>query len=52
MQPFQDAANGEEANKIYQDVQSQNLRLTFENDVYSKEFLEFVVKLLESVSKG
>ena len=50
VKPFQEAANGELANKIYKDVQSQNLLLTFENDVFSKEFLDFVVKLLKYVS--
>ena len=47
---YKDAANGERPNPIYQQVFEDNHSVSFENDVYSQEFFDFVLKIMKGVA--
>lgn len=46
MAPYREAATGEKANPIYQQVFEDNHNVGFENDIYSQEFFDFVMKIM------
>ena len=50
MVPYYDSAVGEKANPIYQQVFDDNHNVKFENDVYSQEFLSFVLNVLKAAA--
>jgi len=47
---YKDAANDERPNPIYQQVFEDNHSVNFENDVYSQEFFDFVLKIMKGVA--
>ena len=47
---YKDAANDEMPNPIYQQVFEDNHSVSFENDVYSQEFFDFVLKIMKGVA--
>lgn len=48
--PYYDTALGEKANPIYQQVFTDNHNVKFENDIYSQEFLDFVLNVLHAAA--
>lgn len=38
------------ANNIYKNVAEDNMKFTFESDIYSTEFFEFILQILQSVA--
>ena len=50
MIPYRSAADGEKPNPIYQQVFEDNHSVSFENDVYSQEFFDFVLKIMKGVA--
>lgn len=50
MCPYRSAADGELANDIYKKVSEDNNKFTFESDIYSSEFFEFILQILQSVA--
>lgn len=50
MCPYRSAADGELANEIYTKVAEDNRKFTFEGDIYSTEFFDFILKILQSVA--
>ena len=50
MTPYRSAADGELANDIYKKVFEDNSKFTFESDIYSTEFFEFILQILQSVA--
>ena len=50
MCPYRNAADGELANEIYRKVAEDNMKFTFESDIYSTEFFEFILQILQSVA--
>ena len=50
MMPYRKAAEGETANKIYKNVAEDNMKFTFESDIYSTEFFDFILQILNSVA--
>ena len=52
MSPYRSAADGELANQIYKKVADDNQRFTFESDIYSTEFFNFIMTILQSVADG
>ena len=52
MSPYRSAADGELANQIYKKVAEDNQRFTFESDIYSTEFFNFIMTILQSVADG
>mmetsp|Transcript_396 Transcript_396/g.574 ORF Transcript_396/g.574 Transcript_396/m.574 type:complete len:131 (-) Transcript_396:2204-2596(-) len=50
MSPYRSAANGELANSIYTKVAEDNQKFTFESDIYSTEFFNFIMRILQSVA--
>jgi len=51
MVPYAEGIDAEAPNKIYQDVNGDNAKLTFETDVYSPDFFQFLNDTLDSVKK-
>ena len=51
MLPYGTAAEGEVANDIYKKVAEDNMKFTFESDIYSTEFFEFILQILNSVAE-
>ena len=47
---YRSAADGEMANDIYKKVFEDNSKFTFESDIYSQEFFEFILQILQSVA--
>jgi hypothetical protein len=43
MTPYRKAADGEVANTIYTKVAEDNMKFTFESDIYSNEFFDFIL---------
>jgi len=43
MCPYRSAADGELANEIYMKVAEDNMKYTFESDIYSTEFFDFIL---------
>ena len=43
MCPYRRAADGELANDIYKKVADDNQKFTFEGDIYSTEFFDFIL---------
>lgn len=52
MREYRSAADGELANDIYKKVAEDNSKYTFESDIYSTEFFDFIMRILKSVSDG
>lgn len=52
MTPYRTAADGELANDIYKKVAEDNMKFTFESDIYSTEFFDFIMRILQSVAEG
>jgi len=52
MRPYRSAADGELANDIYKKVAEDNSKFTFESDIYSTEFFDFIMRILKSVADG
>ena len=52
MRPYRSAADGELANDIYKKVAEDNSKYTFESDIYSSEFFDFIMRILKSVADG
>ena len=52
MRPYRSAADGELANDIYKKVAEDNMKFTFESDIYSTEFFDFIMRILQSVAEG
>lgn len=52
MSPYRTAADGELANDIYTKVAEDNSKFTFESDIYSTEFFDFILQILQSVADG
>ena len=50
--PYRSAAEGETANAIYAKVAEDNDKFTFESDIYSTEFFNFIVRILKGVADG
>ena len=50
MSPYRSAADGELANDIYMKVAEDNMKFTFESDIYSTEFFKFILDILQSVA--
>lgn len=50
MMKYRNAADNETANDIYQKVAEDNMKFTFESDIYSTEFFEFILQILQSVA--
>ena len=50
MVPYYDSAVGEKANPIYQQVFEDNHNVKFENDIYSQEFFDFLLNVMEAAS--
>ena len=48
---YRDAADGEAANDIYTKVFDDNMKFTFESDIYSTEFFDFILQILQSVAE-
>ena len=48
--PFKNAADREKANSVYREVFDENLKFTFENEVYSHEFLDFVANSMSNLA--
>ena len=48
--PYRTAAEGEVANDIYKKVADDNMKFTFESDIYSTEFFDFILQILMSVA--
>ena len=40
---YRKAADGEKANEIYKKVFEDNMKYTFESDIYSTEFFDFIL---------
>ena len=51
MVPYRESANNEDPNPIYNRVFETNRKLAFESDIYSQEFLSFLLQVLTSVSE-
>lgn len=51
MSPYRNAADGETANDIYTKVFDDNMKFTFESDIYSTEFFDFILQILQSVAE-
>lgn len=51
MLPYRTAAEGEVANEIYTKVAEDNMKFTFESDIYSTEFFDFILQILNSVAE-
>lgn len=47
---YRTAADGEFANDIYKKVSEDNMKFTFESDIYSTEFFDFILQILQSVA--
>lgn len=47
---YRQAADGEQANEIYKKVFEDNMKFTFESDIYSTEFFDFILQILQSVA--
>lgn len=52
MTKYRTAADGELANDIYKKVAEDNMKFTFESDIYSTEFFDFILQILQSVAEG
>mmetsp|Transcript_18346 Transcript_18346/g.24530 ORF Transcript_18346/g.24530 Transcript_18346/m.24530 type:complete len:320 (+) Transcript_18346:2495-3454(+) len=52
MSPYRSAADGELANDIYRKVAEDNMKFTFESDIFSTEFFDFIMRILQSVGEG
>jgi len=52
MTSYRQSANGELANDIYRKVAEDNMKFTFESDIYSTEFFDFILQILQSVAHG
>ena len=52
MTPYRKAADGEVANTIYTKVAEDNMKFTFESDIYSNEFFDFILQILRTVSES
>ena len=50
MVKYRTAADGESANDIYKKVFEDNMKFTFESDIYSTEFFDFILQILQSVA--
>ena len=49
---YRDAAIGEKANAIYQQVFEDNHSVKFENDIYSQEFFDFVLSVMKAAAQS
>jgi len=47
---YRQGIDGEKPSEIYTKVYEDNKKFTFENDIYSQEFFEFIKKILENVA--
>jgi len=50
MVEYRSSADGEHANDIYKRVFEDNMKFTFESDIYSTEFFDFILQILQSVA--
>ena len=50
MEGYRTASVGETANEIYKKVFEDNMKFTFESDIYSAEFFDFILSILNSVA--
>ena len=48
---YREGADNEAPNDIYKKVFEDNKKFTFENDIYSQEFFDFILQILSSVAK-
>lgn len=48
--PYRDAAKGEKAIPCYQQVFEDNHNVNFENDIYSQEFFDFILKIMKGIA--
>ena len=51
MEGYRTASVGETANEIYKKVFEDNMKFTFESDIYSAEFFDFILSILNSVAQ-
>lgn len=47
---YKDGVSNEAPNKIYQQVYEDNAKFTFENDIYSQEFFNFIKEILLNIA--
>jgi hypothetical protein len=47
---YREGVDGEKPSEIYTKVYDDNKKFTFENDIYSQEFFDFIKKILENVA--
>ena len=52
MVPYYDSAVGEKATPIYQEVLEDNSNLKFEGDIFSQQFLEFLLNVLRTAASS
>lgn len=50
MSPYREAANGEKAIPCYQKVYEDNHNVNFENNIYSQEFFDFILKIMQGIA--
>ena len=48
---YREGADNEAPNEIYKKIFEDNTKFTFENDIYSQEFFEFILQILSSISQ-
>jgi len=48
--PYRTSANGEKAIPLYQQVMEDNTSVNFENDIYSAEFFDFILKIMKGIA--
>ncbi len=46
MVPYRNSADGELANEYYRRVAEDNQKFTFESNIYSTEFFDFILQIL------
>lgn len=51
MEGYRTSSVGETANEIYKRVFEDNMKFTFESDIYSTEFFDFILSILKSVAE-
>ena len=52
MVPYYESTIGEKANPIYQEVLEDNANVKFESDIYSQQFLEFLLNVLRAAASS
>lgn len=51
MSPYRKAADGELAGSIYKQVAEDNMKFNFESDIFSQEFFDFILQILQSIAE-